>query len=123
MTQEINTGPIRHESLSPDLLEKIGVVHGLIGRYLNTTLEEFEIGFMRDMHPQREVALWCRIELAWRSFHLRHLEGKLLADEEEKRILGALLGISTGMENHEDLRVPADVAQNLLECYANPSGK
>jgi hypothetical protein len=33
----------------------------VIGPYLGMTLEEFEIGFMRDMHPEREVALWCTV--------------------------------------------------------------
>ena len=29
------------------------------------TLEQFEVGFMRDMHPESEVALWCSITAAW----------------------------------------------------------
>ena len=36
-----------------------------IGRYVGLTLEQFEIEFMRDMHPQKEVALWFRIAKAW----------------------------------------------------------
>ena len=54
-------GPIRHESLPPDLLGQIRAVYDVIGPYLGMTLEEFEIGFMRDMHPEREVALWCTV--------------------------------------------------------------
>jgi len=29
------------------------------------TLEQFEVGFMRDMHPEREVDVWCSITAAW----------------------------------------------------------
>jgi hypothetical protein len=33
------------------------------------TLEQFEIDFMRDMHPEREVAIWCGIAKAWLAYH------------------------------------------------------
>ena len=46
---------------APELLEHIQAVFDVIGPYLDTTLEQFEIGFMRDMHPESEVAVWCSI--------------------------------------------------------------
>ena len=52
---QIQPGPIRHESLPPELLDLIRSVYKLIGPYLNTTLEQFEIGFMRDMHPDADA--------------------------------------------------------------------
>jgi hypothetical protein len=55
------SGPIRHNSLPPDLLGQIKAVYDVIGPYVGMMLEEFESGFMRDMHPEREVELWCRI--------------------------------------------------------------
>ena len=45
---QLRPGPIRHKSLPPKLLEHIEAVFDVIGPYLSTTLEEFEIGFMRD---------------------------------------------------------------------------
>jgi hypothetical protein len=54
---QLRPGPIRHESLPSELFEQIKAVYDVIGPYLGTTLEQFEIDFMRDMHPQREVAL------------------------------------------------------------------
>jgi hypothetical protein len=56
---QVRPGPIQHKALSPELLELIGSVYDLIGSYLKTTLEQFEIGFMRDTHPESEVAVWC----------------------------------------------------------------
>jgi hypothetical protein len=56
---QLRPGPIRHQSLPPDLLKPIQAVYKVIGPYLDTTLEQFEIGFMRDMHPESEVAVWC----------------------------------------------------------------
>src|SRR5260221_6194596 len=61
----LRPGPIRNESLPPDLLEKVKAVFDVIGSYIDTTLEQFEIGFMRDMNPESEVALWCSITAAW----------------------------------------------------------
>ena len=62
---KLRPGPIRNESLPSELLEQIKAVFDVIGAYLNMTLEQFEIGFMRDMHPESEVALWFRITKAW----------------------------------------------------------
>jgi hypothetical protein len=50
--RKLRPGPIRHESLPPVLLQRIGAVFGVIGPYTGMTLEQFEVGFMRDMHPE-----------------------------------------------------------------------
>jgi hypothetical protein len=62
------TDRIRHKSLPPDLLGHIRAVYNVIGPYLGKTLDQFEIDFMRDMHPEREVALWCGIAKAWLAY-------------------------------------------------------
>jgi hypothetical protein len=62
--KQLRPGPIRNESLPPALLDQIKAVFDVIGSYIGMTLEQFEIGFMRDMHPQREVALWFNITKA-----------------------------------------------------------
>lgn len=115
--RELRPGPIRHSSLSPKLLEAVEAVFGLIGRYLDTTLEEFEIGFMRDMHPENEVAVWLSITAAWVAYHEQHLNNEFLDDDEEKELLGALIAISTGVEDASRLGVPAEIGSRLLACY------
>ncbi len=115
--KKLRPGPIRNESLPPELLEQISAVYEVIGPYVSTSLEQFEIGFMRDMHPEDEVAIWCSITAAWISYHENHLGNELLPDEDEKKLLGALLAISTGVENVEVLGVPEDVGRKLLDCY------
>jgi len=110
-------GPIRHESLSPQLLEMIEAIYGEIGRYLGTTLEQFEIGFMRDANPEREVSIWASITAAWLAYHEKFLNGELLPDDEEKKLLGALTAVSTGVTDLERLAVPAETGKRLLECY------
>ena len=54
---QLRPGPIRHEALPPELLDKIKALFDVIGSFIGMTLEQFEIGFMRDMHPESGVAL------------------------------------------------------------------
>jgi hypothetical protein len=81
------------------------------------TLEQFEVGFMRDMHPESEVALWYSIAAKWLDYHEKYLGGGELAVEEEKKLLAALISISTGVEDLSKLGVPAKVGRRLLACY------
>ncbi|MHB8957351.1 MAG: hypothetical protein ACYC4U_30680 [Pirellulaceae bacterium] len=114
---ELRPGPIRHASLPPELLEYIEAVYHMIGPYLNTTLEQFEIGFMRDAHPAREVAVWCGITAAWVTYHNKYLGGQLLPDADETKLTGALAAISAGVTDAALLCVPVEVGHRLLECY------
>ena len=114
---QLHPGPIRNESLSPELLEHVRAVYDIIGPYLGTTLEQFEIGFMRDMHPEDEVAAWCSIIAAWIAYHDKHLGGEYLPDEDEKKLIGSLIAISTGVEDVRKLNVPEDIGRKLFECH------
>jgi hypothetical protein len=114
---QLRPGPIRHESLPPELPEQIKAVYDVIGPYINMTLEQFEIGFMRDLHPESEVALWCGITAAWLAYHQKFLNDEALPDEEERKLLAALIAISTGVEDGNKLGVPVEVGRRLLACY------
>jgi hypothetical protein len=116
--RKLKPGPIRHVALPAQLLDQIGAAYKVLGPYLDTTLEQFEVGFMRDMHPVREIAVWNRIAAAWRSYHDKFLGGKPQPKEEVKKIVGALVAHSTGIDDSLGLGVPADVARKLLACYA-----
>ena len=61
-------------------------------------MEQFEIGFMRDMHPEREIAVWASITAAWNAYHEKFLDNEELPAEEEKKLFGALVAISTGVK-------------------------
>jgi hypothetical protein len=115
--KQLRPGPIRNESLPPELLEQIKAVFDVIGPYINMTLEQFEIGFMRDMHPESEVALWCSITAAWLAYHEKFLGDETLPNEEERTMLGALIAISTGVNDVARLNVPEEVGRRLIQCY------
>jgi hypothetical protein len=115
--RKLRPGPIRNETLPPELLDKIKAVFDLIGPYIDMTLEQFEIGFMRDLHPENEVALWCRITAAWLAYHKKFLDEEEQPDDDEKGLLSALILISTGVKDVAELGVPAEVGRRLLQCY------
>ena len=114
---QLRPGQIRHGSLPPELLEQIKAVYDVIGHYIGTTLEQFEISFMRDTDPESEVALWCRIVAAWLVYHEKFLEDETLPDEDERKMLGALIAIPTGVEDVSKLSVPVEIGRRLLQCY------
>ncbi len=114
---QLRPGPIRNESLPSEILEQIRAVYDVIGHYLDTTLEQFEIGFMRDSNPSDESIVWCSITAAWIAYHEKYLDDELLPKEDENRLLGALISISTGVEDLEVLSVPVEVGRKLLACY------
>lgn len=115
--KKLRPGPIRHESLPPDMLEKIKAIYDVIGPYFGKTLEQFEINFMRDMHPETEVAIWCSITAAWLAYHEKFLNDEDQPDEDEKKLLSSLIVISTGVEDVTKLGVPVEVGRRLLQCY------
>jgi hypothetical protein len=119
--RKLRPGPIRHECLPPELLGKIEAVFGVIGPYTGMTLEQSEVGFMRDMHPEGEVALWHAITAAWLAYHAKFLSGQALPEPEERRLLAALIAISTGARDVSRLGVPAEVGRGLLGLYGGLS--
>ncbi len=113
----LRPGPIRNKSLPPELLEPIGLVYDHFGPYLGTTLEQFEIRFMRDMDPNQEVAVWLNMVAAWLDYHQDYLGDRMLPDDEEKKLLIALISISTGVEDVEKMGVPIETGRRLRACY------
>ena len=115
--RQLRSGPIRHKSLPPNVLKMVKAIYDVIGHYLDTTLEQFEIGFMRDMHPESEVVVWCSITAAWLAYHKKFLNDEPLSDCEERQLLAALISISAGVEDVSKLKVPVEVGRRLLQCY------
>ncbi len=89
----------------------------IVGPYLNTTLEQFEITLMRDAALEDKVVIWASIAAAELDYHKHHLDDELLPEDEEKKLLAALIVISTGVEDVGKLGVPPDVGRKLLTCY------
>jgi hypothetical protein len=61
-------GPIRHQSLGKEQLAQVRLIYRRIAPYIGKSFEEFERDFLRDMHPEREIAVWSRIAAAHAGF-------------------------------------------------------
>lgn len=57
-------GAIRHHILDEATLDLINEIHLIFGPFMDVSLEEFEIGFMRDENPNTKVGLWLAISSA-----------------------------------------------------------
>ena len=84
----IKPGRVRHPTLPEPLLLRTRAVHQRIRGVYDVTLEQFEVGFMRDADPEGEVALWERIAAA---FDKASVE---LPDLDRKLVLRTLLAYS-----------------------------
>lgn len=103
--------------LSPEVSEQMEVVYGVIGPYLEVSLEELEIDLMRDPEPEQEALAWMRITAAWDAYHQQYLNEEVLDDDEEHKIVAALISISDGERSATALPVAPDVGKKLLDCF------
>ena len=120
--KSIRPGPIRNKELPAELLEQISAIYDVIGPYISTTLEQFEISFMRDANPEDEVAIWSCITGVWIKYHEKHLFDEMLPEDEEKKLISALIGISTGVDDPARLGLDPEIGRGLIECWNELTG-
>jgi hypothetical protein len=115
---KIRPGPIRHETLSEDVLTAIQFSYETVGHYVKPTLEQYELDFMRDAQPEREVAVWLRIAFAWQLYHERYITNTVLSDEQETNLVITLVLISMGVTDpKQHTKVTTTVGTDLLKCW------
>ena len=85
---KIKTGPIRQQSLPEPLLQRVKAIHASIKHIYGGVLEQFEIDFMRDSNPEKEVAVWERIVAAFRKVVTT------MPDLDQKMVLRTLVAYS-----------------------------
>jgi len=90
--EDIKQGPIRQqEGLTPLLEQLAKTIFAKVGYLLYPTFEEWELGFLKDVHPWREILIWENIA---RTFDLFVAERPQAA--HSKPIVGTIVSISTG---------------------------
>jgi hypothetical protein len=83
---KLQPGPIQHPTLPDSLLDIIRWTYDVVGHYVQPTLEQWELDFMRDMNVAREVVFWHRTAFAFITYHHRR-NLPLRSDEEEGRLV------------------------------------
>lgn len=89
----VRVAPIRHEELTPEQERRIRTIHETFyehdSRPLATAVEDFR----RDMHPDREIAVWEQMAEAYR----RHVSA-CKTKEERKDLFARILHASVASD-------------------------
>jgi hypothetical protein len=102
------------------LLKQLRDIYYDVARFIWPTLEEWERGFLFEMHHERGVAIWRQIADAFLLYRRRHADGRELADDEGLALVAALLSISSGvgLTDVRDLNmVSEDIGHRLVVCW------
>lgn len=82
---------IQHpEGLGPELEEECREVWELVGKLIRPIYEQWELDFLCDEHPERELVVWRSIGEALKAYMADHLEA------DPQQILGLLLTVAGG---------------------------
>ncbi|MDC0936199.1 hypothetical protein OAS39_07915 [Pirellulales bacterium] len=110
----LHESPVRHEDID-NLLPAIRWTWRHFGRHVSScrSLEDWELGFMRDANPYKEVALWARAVYAYLEFLRLHQD----RDLDRSVVAQAVMLMLTG---RADLIEPPEVAETLRNLMANP---
>ena len=97
---DLQPGPIRRESLSRDQEQRVHAAYRYLAPYLGTTLEQFEIGFLRDANPDSEIDIWLAMAIDHSDFIEQQTDksGKMQRD-----VYKCLLSISVGAPKPTDV--------------------
>src|SRR5262249_50890446 len=114
---EIGPGRIQHPELPTLLLDIIRWTYKVVGHYVQPTLEQWELGFMKDMHVAREVSFWHRLAFAFLTYHRRR--GLSLRGDDEERPLVALF-CDPSIHGEGTSKTPE--RELVKECLVSPDG-
>lgn len=94
---KIQPGPIRHKTLPPHFRGCIEMIRDNCRELLDSdpdfwSVESFEDGFKRDLHPIQEMALWIAVS----RFYREVVDSGLYPEGSELDIFALVLGGSTG---------------------------
>jgi hypothetical protein len=112
--KDLRPGPIRHESLTDEQTETLRQIYEILSPYLNTPFEQFELNFLRDVHPEREILIWTLIANALQRFRTEYPSAN---EEETKAAFKGLLLISMGICRPAE--IPQVAWDKLQDIHAN----
>jgi hypothetical protein len=97
--KEITPGPIVHDTLSSDQLEKIKRIQRIFEEVKPITFEENKDDFKRDQHPDGEIATWLAMANTYEKFTAQHKALDINKKTEAYRLI-----LMRSMENEADAK-------------------
>ncbi len=92
--QNIQPGPIRHASLSPEMDARIRRFEPVFAEVYPRSHDQWLDGFKHDANPEREVAIWEAMAVAYQTFTQKHT----LTPDARKEAFGLLVARSAADE-------------------------
>lgn len=114
---DLIAGPFELESLPPELPARIEMIYAFIGPYMSTTLEEFKLAYMRDTYPEHEIAARTAVGFGFQNYVLKFCGGVPPSKSDGSRLLAAILLVSNGVTDPQQLGIPEEAVSRLVACY------
>ena len=93
LMNRVKPGPIRHERLEPEWEQVCHDLYPVVGKYISSTYEHWELGFLRDANPDKELAVWQSIAGAFAKYCHEQ------PDCDKKKLVGDLIRLTIGVED------------------------
>jgi hypothetical protein len=112
--KDIKPGPIQHKKGLSPLLEKLSRdTFAKVGHFVYPTFEQWELGFMRDMHPWREILIWETIARTHDLYLAKH------PDADMQQAVGTIILLSLGKVSEN----PTEAEEELRTLYGEARSK
>ena len=109
---DLKQGPLRHkEGLTPLLEGLARDLFATVGRFVYPTFEQWELGFMRDMHPWRELLIWETVARTYKLYLGEHPEA---VDDNE--LAGTIVSLSLGVVPENPTEKEKDLHRLYMEA-------
>jgi hypothetical protein len=95
---DLERGPTQHQTLSPDLIQRITAYKAILGAADPSSIDAAIDDFRRDLNPDKKVAIWERITHVFQQFTAGH---QITTTDRRREVLRALLLLSAGAEVDE----------------------
>ena len=81
---------ICHDRLEPEWEQVCRDLYPVVGHYITDTYEQWELGFLKDVHPDRELQVWQGIAKAFTKYRADH------PDCDARTVVDLLAGLAAG---------------------------
>jgi len=118
---KIQSGPTLHDSLPPELVERIKRVHSTFADVEGTPIEKWMDDFKRDLDPEGDVQTWEDMVVAYD----KYIDGRELPLDTRKEVFKVVLFRSMASESDvlsriELKRLTQDDARKIMAGYPAP---
>ena len=108
---KIKPGPLRHKKGLSPLLEQIArTIYTKVGHFVYPTFEQWEIGFMRDMQPWREILIWETIARTSDLYRAKHPDANL------EQVVSKAVSISLGHISENESAMEKELREFYIEA-------